>query len=49
MNNLSSFILPAVIGLFTGIGHGFVSEKLDLPQSLAEQIVPTTQVQSMNN
>ena len=48
MNNLASFFLPAVIGLVTGIGHGVISEKLDLPMSLTEQIVPSTQVQYYN-
>lgn len=42
MKNLTSLVLPAVIGLITGIGHGITSHHLDLPFSLTEQINPST-------
>ena len=42
MNNLASIFLPAVIGLMSGIGHGIVSDRLDLPFSLTEQILPNS-------
>ena len=38
MNYLPSLLLPALFGLLTGIGHGVIAEKLDLPFSLTEQI-----------
>ncbi len=41
MNNLASLVLPAVIGLVSGIGHGIISHHLDLPLSLTEQVFPT--------
>ena len=46
MNNVASLILPAVIGLVTGIGHGVISEQLNLPFSLAEQILPSSSFES---
>lgn len=42
MKNLTSLVLPAVIGLITGIGHGITSHYLDLPLSLIEQIDPSS-------
>ena len=41
MNNFASLVLPAVIGLVSGIGHGITSHYLDLPLSLTEQLFPT--------
>ncbi|MDJ0650074.1 MAG: hypothetical protein QNJ60_15390 [Xenococcaceae cyanobacterium MO_188.B19] len=49
MNNLASLVLPAVIGLVTGIGHGIASEYLNLPFSLAEQIIPSSNLESLWN
>ena len=46
MNNVASLVLPAVIGLVTGIGHGIISEHLNLPFSLAEQIIPASSLES---
>ncbi len=46
MSNVASLVLPAVIGLVAGIGHGIVSEQLNLPFSLAEQIIPTSSFES---
>ena len=40
MNNLASLVLPALIGLVSGIGHGITSHYLDLPLSLTEQVFP---------
>ena len=40
MNNFASLLLPAVIGLVSGIGHGITSHYLDLPFSLTEQLFP---------
>lgn len=37
MKNLASLILPGMIGLVTGIGHGITSHHLDLPFFLTEQ------------
>ena len=42
MNNLGSLILPAIIGLLSGIGHGITSHNLDLPFSLTEQLIPSS-------
>ena len=41
MNNFASLLLPAVIGLVSGVGHGITSHYLDLPFSLTEQLFPT--------
>lgn len=49
MNNLSSLFLPAIVGLLTGIGHGIVSDHLELPVSLAEQILPSSNFESSGN
>ena len=43
MKNLASFILPSVLGLVAGIGHGITSHHQDLPFSLAEQVVESVQ------
>lgn len=42
MKNLASLVLPAIVGLATGIGHGITSHHLDLPFSIAEQINPVS-------
>ena len=42
MSNIASFVLPAIVGLVTGIGHGITSHYLDLPLSLTEQINPVS-------
>ena len=39
MKNLASLVLPAVIGLVAGIGHGVTSHNLDLPFSLTDQLI----------
>ena len=43
MKNLTSFILPSIIGLVAGIGHGITSHQQELPFSLAEQVVESVQ------
>ncbi len=45
MNNLVSLLLPAVIGLLAGVGHGITSHHQDLPFSLTEQIVQSVQAE----
>ena len=42
MKNLTSLVLPAIVGLVTGIGHGITSHHLDLPFSLTEQMNPAS-------
>lgn len=39
MNNVASLLLSGVIGLVAGVGHGIVSERLDLPFSLTDQVL----------
>lgn len=39
MNNWASFVLPSLLGLVAGIGHGFATHYQDLPLSLAEQVI----------
>ena len=39
MTPLPSFVLPAILGLVAGIGHGVVSHQADLPFSLSEQLL----------
>lgn len=39
MNSFAALVLPAVLGLVAGIGHGFVSHYADLPMSLSDQIM----------
>lgn len=43
MKNLASFILPSILGLVAGIGHGIASHHQELPFSLAEQVVESVQ------
>jgi hypothetical protein len=49
MNNLPSLFLPAIFGLLTGIGHGIISEHLDLPFSLTQQIISSSSFESSWN
>ena len=39
MKNLVLYILPSVLGLVAGIGHGVTSHQQDLPFSLSEQVI----------
>ena len=49
MNNLASLVLPAIIGLVTGVGHGITSHYLEMPFSLSEQVVSSVNLnQSLN-
>ena len=47
MNNIASLVLPAIIGLVTGIGHGITSHHLDLPFSLTEQLNPLSSIDEL--
>lgn len=49
MKNWASLVLPAVLGLVAGIGHGITSHHQDLPFSLSEQVVESVQVNSAFN
>ncbi|MGB7439810.1 MAG: hypothetical protein WA919_01985 [Coleofasciculaceae cyanobacterium] len=39
MNNLTSLVFPALLGLIAGIGHGVNSHYQQLPFSLTEQVL----------
>ena len=43
MKNLASFILPSILGLIAGIGHGITSHHQELPFSLADQVIESVQ------
>ncbi len=49
MNNVASLILPAIIGLLAGIGHGVTSHQQDLPFSLTEQVLESMNADSTWN
>ena len=42
--NLASLILPAILGLMTGVGHGVLSHQEDLPISLTAQLQLSLQI-----
>ena len=48
MKNWASFILPSILGLVAGIGHGITSHHQELPFSLAEQVVESVQSDVFN-
>ncbi|MEL6441094.1 MAG: hypothetical protein AAFQ80_17790 [Cyanobacteria bacterium J06621_8] len=48
MKSSASLILPAILGLFAGVGHGMVSHYQDLPFSLSEQIIESINPNSFN-
>ncbi|MEM7593618.1 MAG: hypothetical protein AAF383_19260 [Cyanobacteria bacterium P01_A01_bin.83] len=39
MKDWASLLIPAVLGLVAGTGHGIVSHYQDLPFSLSEQVI----------
>ena len=43
MKNLVSFVLPAILGIITGVGHGIISHNADLPVSLTKQVALSLQ------
>ena len=45
MNHLASLVLPAIIGLFAGVGHGITAHNLDLPLSLSDQLIPSSSLE----
>lgn len=49
MRNLASFLLPSILGLVAGIGHGITSHNQDLPFSLADQVVESVSSQHFSN
>ena len=49
MNNVASLILPAIIGLLAGVGHGVTSHQQDLPFSLTEQVLQSMKADSSWN
>ena len=49
MRNLASFLLPSILGLVAGIGHGITSHNQDLPFSLADQVLESVAGQQFSN
>ena len=49
MKNLASFVLPSILGLVAGIGHGITSHQQDLPFSLADQAIESIQPRNSFN
>ncbi|WP_319418930.1 hypothetical protein [Pleurocapsa sp. FMAR1] len=39
MRNLAAYILPSILGLVAGIGHGITSHNQNLPFSLSDQLI----------
>ncbi len=44
MNQLASLVLPACLGLLTGMGHGIYAHQQDFPFSLTEQMIQATPI-----
>jgi hypothetical protein len=38
MQHIASLVLPAVIGLLAGLGHGFIAHQAHLPMALGDQV-----------
>ncbi len=49
MNSVASLILPAIIGLLAGVGHGVTSHQQDLPFSLTEQVLQSMSGDSLGD
>lgn len=49
MKNWASLVLPSILGLVAGIGHGISSHYQDLPFSLADQVIESVQENSSFN
>ncbi|MGK7934682.1 MAG: hypothetical protein AB4206_02570 [Xenococcaceae cyanobacterium] len=45
MNNCASLVLPALLGLIAGIGHGITSHYQELPFSLTEQFLQSSAIE----
>ncbi|MBE9059446.1 hypothetical protein [cf. Phormidesmis sp. LEGE 11477] len=39
MNYLASLVLPAALGMIAGVAHGVISHEMNLPLSLADQVL----------
>ncbi len=39
MKNLAPYLVPSILGLIAGIGHGIASHFQELPFSLADQVI----------
>ena len=48
MKDWASFIIPSILGLVAGIGHGVVSHHQDLPFSLSEQVIESISGKDFN-
>ena len=44
-NNWVSLVLPGILGLIAGIGHGINSHYQELPFALTEQVVQSLQIE----
>ncbi|NEQ34001.1 MAG: hypothetical protein F6K04_23930 [Leptolyngbya sp. SIO4C5] len=40
---MASLVLPALVGLLAGVGHGVMSHQANLPLSLGQQMVSILQ------
>ncbi|MCL2924865.1 MAG: hypothetical protein MGF17_09645 [Trichodesmium sp. MAG_R04] len=49
MTSLTSLILPAILGLITGVGHGVLSHQANLPISLTTQLQLSLQINPLTN
>ncbi len=48
MKDWASLIIPSILGLVAGIGHGVVSHYQDLPFSLSEQVIESISGKDFN-
>ncbi|MEB3343127.1 hypothetical protein [Okeania sp.] len=42
--NSVSLVFPVILGLITGIGHGIISHRADLPVSITDQLLLPLQI-----
>ena len=48
MKDLASLLIPSILGLVAGVGHGVVSHYQDLPFSLSEQVIESISGKDFN-